>query len=243
MKEIRNWWRSLVVLQFHCSYLPTEPCDWFCDRSLYPLNHCDRVWGHSLGRGAASFIPGRWHTIRQVDVHFTITMSREYIAHSLSLVRHVSSLLLHRPDSRLLVVKSRILWMIHYFQYIAPCFQYIVSCFQYIVSCFQYIPLYFQYIQMNNPNTSNGVMRYYLDGVLRFEISGLRIRNVSAVYPDTLYFSTFFGGSSTRYFAAPNDCYIYFRRFRIFNWTLKDFRMNFTKTVGWINFVTIRQVN
>jgi len=72
-----------------------------------------------------------------------------------------------------------------------------------------------QYIRMNDVGSSNGVMRYYLDGSLSFEITGLTIREDSSVYPSELYFSTFFGGSSPDY-ASTADCYAYFKNIRIF---------------------------
>ena len=55
---------------------------------------------------------------------------------------------------------------------------------------------------------------FYNDGLVIDE-RDLPVRIEDNVLVDTLFFSTFFGGSSIPEYAAPADCWVYYRNFVI----------------------------
>lgn len=73
----------------------------------------------------------------------------------------------------------------------------------------------FQLVKLNTPGSSNGEAKFWMDGDLKYEIIGLNFRDVSNLYIDHFYFSSFFGGSTDEW-AAAADCYTYYTNFRVF---------------------------
>ena len=75
-----------------------------------------------------------------------------------------------------------------------------------------------QYIQLSDPNQHNGVIKMWLDGVLAFQITDINTRAKDSIRIEKIFFSTFFGGSSSEY-APPADTTIFFKRFWVTNGT------------------------
>ena len=48
---------------------------------------------------------------------------------------------------------------------------------------------------MNTPGVSNGILQSWFDGTLALDRSDMRYRDINDLALDSLYFSTFFGGS------------------------------------------------
>jgi hypothetical protein len=78
-------------------------------------------------------------------------------------------------------------------------------------------------IIMNTPGTPgvndgkglhDGVVQAWLDGEQVLDVNNIRFRDVASLQIDQLYFSTFFGGGSSRW-ATSKDEYAYFDDFRI----------------------------
>ncbi len=76
-----------------------------------------------------------------------------------------------------------------------------------------------QEVIMNTPGQDDGVLRVWLDGQLALELTDLELRSRADLGIDTLYFSTFFGGSNTSDWQAAKDEFIYYDDFRV---TLED---------------------
>jgi hypothetical protein len=71
------------------------------------------------------------------------------------------------------------------------------------------------YNKLNTPGSSNGIMRAWVNGVLKGEITNVTFRGPSEsnVQINQLFFSTFFGGDAT--YAPNNDLYAWFDDFRV----------------------------
>lgn len=67
-------------------------------------------------------------------------------------------------------------------------------------------------IVLNSPGEKNGVLRVWINDILRFESANISYRSTPDLKVDGLLFSSFFGGSSPR-FANPKDAYILFSNF------------------------------
>ena len=64
-------------------------------------------------------------------------------------------------------------------------------------------------IVMNTPTENDGIVQSWFDGVLALDVHDVRYRDVDTFGIDTLYFSTFFGGSGSDW-APTADEYIDF---------------------------------
>ena len=51
-------------------------------------------------------------------------------------------------------------------------------------------------VVMNTPGVQDGIMQAWLDGEMVLDVQNIRFRDIASLKIDTLYFSTFFGGSS-----------------------------------------------
>ncbi len=71
---------------------------------------------------------------------------------------------------------------------------------------------------MNDADDDNGKMRMYLDGKKTFTIGGLKYRKYTSLKPDTLYFSTFFGGSDMSW-ASTREVFTYYKNFKVLECT------------------------
>lgn len=69
-------------------------------------------------------------------------------------------------------------------------------------------------IVMNTPGMQDGIIQAWLDGELVLDRQDIRFRDTSAFAIDTMYFSTFFGGSSTIW-EATKDEFAYYDDFVI----------------------------
>ena len=69
-------------------------------------------------------------------------------------------------------------------------------------------------IVMNDPDSNNGVIRGWLNGVLKLDVHGLRFRNDRSLGVDCFFFSTFFGGNTPEW-ASPRDQHVHFDDFAI----------------------------
>ncbi|WP_284644535.1 polysaccharide lyase [Paenibacillus silviterrae] len=67
------------------------------------------------------------------------------------------------------------------------------------------------YVKLNTGNNKDGVLKIYIDGVLKFEKNNIRFRNDSSVI-DTLHIANFPGGSDSTW-AMTADGYVYFDDF------------------------------
>lgn len=57
-------------------------------------------------------------------------------------------------------------------------------------------------------------MKMLVDGQEVYQISGLTMRVDNSISVDTIYFSTFFGGSSPDY-ASTDDVHTYYKNFQV----------------------------
>jgi len=73
-----------------------------------------------------------------------------------------------------------------------------------------------QFLHLNTPGHSDGYIKVFLNDHKVFEIHGIRVRDSSSLKIDGFYFSTFFGGSSDDSWASTQDCYSYFKNFRLY---------------------------
>ncbi|KAK6999290.1 hypothetical protein BgiMline_008926 [Biomphalaria glabrata] len=73
-------------------------------------------------------------------------------------------------------------------------------------------------VHLNTPQQANGRVKFCLkhgsEAEVCKEATRLNFRNHADYFLRGLFFSTFFGGSSSNY-AAPNDCHTYFRNFEL----------------------------
>jgi len=60
-------------------------------------------------------------------------------------------------------------------------------------------------IVMNTPGQNDGIIQAWLDGEMVLDAQNIRFRDTSTFKIDTLYFSTFFGGSSEIWEAAKDE--------------------------------------
>ncbi len=60
-------------------------------------------------------------------------------------------------------------------------------------------------IVMNTPGSSDGIIQAWLDGEMVLDRQDIRFRTTSALKIDTLYFSTFFGGSSSQWETTKDE--------------------------------------
>ena len=71
-----------------------------------------------------------------------------------------------------------------------------------------------QYLKLNTPGRRDGEIRLQFDGKDVFELGGLIFRKDYKVKIDSLYFNTFFGGSTSDW-ASTADVYTYYKNFTI----------------------------
>lgn len=69
-------------------------------------------------------------------------------------------------------------------------------------------------VVMNTPGQHDGIVQAWLDGEMVLDKRDIRFRDISSIQIDTLYFSTFFGGSSSVW-EATKDEHVYFDNFVI----------------------------
>jgi hypothetical protein len=67
-------------------------------------------------------------------------------------------------------------------------------------------------ITLNDVGSQNGSIRSWFDGKLALDVNNVEFRSTEDIGIDTLYFSTFFGGSGKKW-APPKDEYISFDDF------------------------------
>lgn len=60
-------------------------------------------------------------------------------------------------------------------------------------------------IVMNTPGAPDGIIQAWLDGEMVLDVQDIRFRDTNAFQIDTMYFSTFFGGSSTIWEATKDE--------------------------------------
>ncbi|KAI8784512.1 hypothetical protein BgiMline_008927 [Biomphalaria glabrata] len=74
-------------------------------------------------------------------------------------------------------------------------------------------------VHLNTPQQANGRVKFCLkhgsEAEVCKEATRLNFRNHADYFLRGMMFSTFFGGSSSTHFAAPNDCHTYFRNFAL----------------------------
>jgi len=71
-----------------------------------------------------------------------------------------------------------------------------------------------QEVVLNDPSSSNGRFRVWLDNRMVVDYGGLRMRTVSSLQIAGIFFSTFFGGGDPSW-ATPEDTYVWFTDFVI----------------------------
>lgn len=71
-----------------------------------------------------------------------------------------------------------------------------------------------QVVRLNQPGHKDGYIAVWLNGVLVFEQSGLRFRDVPELRVDTFLLETFFGGNALDW-ASDHDTYIDFKDFSV----------------------------
>ena len=64
---------------------------------------------------------------------------------------------------------------------------------------------------MNTPGIEDWLMKVYLDGEEIFTETNIKYREVAEVQISVLFFSTFFGGSSSPDFACRADCCTHYK--------------------------------
>lgn len=69
-----------------------------------------------------------------------------------------------------------------------------------------------QQVVLNAPGRENGLVRVWMDGVLAYESSGVRFRDVDSLKIDGVFFDVFFGGGDPTW-AARTDTYVDFANF------------------------------
>ncbi len=72
-----------------------------------------------------------------------------------------------------------------------------------------------QEIRLNDPDRQDGLMRVWIDGEPRLEVSGVEFRDVQDAHIDGLMFSTFFGGTGESW-RTPRDQYLDFADFKFY---------------------------
>ncbi|KAF8326600.1 uncharacterized protein EI90DRAFT_3291304 [Cantharellus anzutake] len=77
-------------------------------------------------------------------------------------------------------------------------------------------------VQLNNPpNSANGIIQVYYNGLIAVNKTGLQIRSQDSITGITgLFFSTFFGGNNASW-ESPIDQHAYFRNFQM--WASESF--------------------
>ncbi|CAH1776515.1 unnamed protein product [Owenia fusiformis] len=73
-----------------------------------------------------------------------------------------------------------------------------------------------QYIRMNAPGRRDGIARVWVDGRLVLSMTDINYRGTTSVMANAIYFSTFFGGSSSRW-ASAVDTFTYYKKFEIWD--------------------------
>lgn len=71
-----------------------------------------------------------------------------------------------------------------------------------------------QVITLNSPETKDGRIRVFVDGVEAIDREGLTFRTTADLKIEGIFFSTFFGGGDSSW-ATPNDVYIDFADFSV----------------------------
>jgi hypothetical protein len=71
-----------------------------------------------------------------------------------------------------------------------------------------------QVLTLNDPQTTDGRIQVFVDGVKVIDQKGLTFRSIADLKIEGLFFSTFFGGSDSSW-ATPNDVYIDFAEFSV----------------------------
>lgn len=72
-----------------------------------------------------------------------------------------------------------------------------------------------QEIRLNDPSRQDGLVRVWIDGEPRLEVTGVEFRNVADAYIDGLMFSTFFGGTGESW-RTPRDQHLDFADFEFY---------------------------
>lgn len=67
-------------------------------------------------------------------------------------------------------------------------------------------------VVMNTPGQHDGIVQAWLDGEMVLDVQDIRFREIASLQIDTLYFSTFFGGSSSIW-ETTKDEYVYYDDF------------------------------
>ncbi len=60
-------------------------------------------------------------------------------------------------------------------------------------------------VVMNTPGQNDGIIQAWLDGEMVLDVQNIRFRDIASLKIDQMYFSTFFGGSSTIWEAAKDE--------------------------------------
>lgn len=69
-------------------------------------------------------------------------------------------------------------------------------------------------VVMNTPGQHDGILQAWMDGEMVLDVQNIRYRDTSSLQIDQMYFSTFFGGSSSIW-EASKDEYVYYDDFVI----------------------------
>ncbi|CAH1788472.1 unnamed protein product [Owenia fusiformis] len=73
-----------------------------------------------------------------------------------------------------------------------------------------------QYVRMNTPGRRDGTLRVWIDGRRILSMTDISYRGASSVSTNAIYFSTFFGGSTSEW-ASATDTYTYYKNFEVWD--------------------------
>ena len=90
------------------------------------------------------------------------------------------------------------------------------AALQCTIACF----ITYLLFKLNDPDSANAELQILVNQEVVYRIVDMRLRDSSDLKIDSLFFSTFFGGSSEDY-ACAADTYIYFKNFHIYEWLCK----------------------